>query len=292
MNNEIMEDEIIEQEDKNVKNKRQEFPDSVRKELMLRANLRCCNPQCRRLLVAVDKKTNELTIIGEGAHIYPAKKNGPRYDQNHSSESFIKSQENGLWLCPTCHELIDKKSNITNYPVTKLLDWKRKSEYEYSDCLENPVLDFKMKFNDDYFRDVELDYDILSDLQKVIFFYCVFNECDFDLIIDTDNENQMSDFIETYTKLKNWWNDTTNANLRKLLNYSLKHIGAYAYYSEAMEEWQSMLDNFISELAGNKKIESISCCDSKVVKISFNLIKTKVFKNNDNRLEKFFECFE
>ena len=292
MDKDLMKDEIIEQTDKRVKSQRQELSDSVRKELMLRANLRCCNPECRHLLVAVDKKTKELVIIGEGAHIYPATENGPRYDINHSDANFIKSKENGLWLCPTCHELIDKKCNITNFPASRLFDWKNKSEFEYSDCLVNPILDFKMKFNDDYFRDVKFDFEKLSDLQKVVFFYCIFNECDFNLIIDNNNEGQMPDFIEAYEYLRNWWNDSTNINLRKRFNYSLKYIGAYELYSETKYEWQNMLDKFIREFTGKKELEKITYCNSKNFTMSFDLIKTIIFKDDENKIEQFYGLFE
>ena len=147
MNTEIMEDKIIVQEDKRVLNKRQEFPDSVRNELMLRANLRCCNPKCRRLLVAVNKTTKDLVIIGEGAHIYPAKEKGPRYDIAHSDDKFIKSQQNGLWLCPTCHELIDKRTTVNDYPAKKLFLWKEESETDsirYAAAGADSALDLRM----------------------------------------------------------------------------------------------------------------------------------------------------
>lgn len=293
MNEELFEDVMIEQTDKNIKSKRQEFEDATRRELMLRANLRCCNPKCRRLLVAVDKKTDELVVIGEGAHIYPAKENGPRYDKSHSDKDFIKSEKNGLWLCPTCHELVDKRRTIANYPASKLLEWKKKSETEYSDCLENPTIDFKLKFYNDYFREIDFDIEKLTNLQKTAFYYCIFNQTDFTLHISADEDGiQLSEFIVLYENLRNWWNNSQNKFLRNEIKYEIKHINHYNPFSDSRYDWEEMLDKFLHEFTGDKNLEAISQSDSKYFSMKFDLIKTVVFKDDENKLVRFFELFE
>ena len=102
----------------------------------------------------------------------------------------------------------------------------------------------------------------------------------------------MPDFIDTYEKLRNWWNESTNKNLRKILNYSIKYIGAMDYYSNTKYEWQDMLDKFIKEFTGEKDLEMITDCNSKNFKMSFDLIKNIVFKDDENKIEKFYKIFE
>lgn len=55
---------------------------------------------------------------GEAAHIIPASGDGPRSQYrigDKADVSFIKSSENGLWLCPNCHADIDASSPTKTY---------------------------------------------------------------------------------------------------------------------------------------------------------------------------------
>jgi hypothetical protein len=63
--------------------------------------------------------------LGEAAHIRAARP-GPRYDENMTDEQRAHP-DNGIWLCASCHTLIDK-NNGDGFPVEMLLDWKRKHE--------------------------------------------------------------------------------------------------------------------------------------------------------------------
>jgi hypothetical protein len=64
----------------------------------------------------VVRKQNQIKplILGVAAHITAASPDGPRYDQNLSSEQ-RKSPDNGIWLCQNCAKLVDNdgKGSIT-----------------------------------------------------------------------------------------------------------------------------------------------------------------------------------
>ncbi|WNH54496.1 HNH endonuclease [Stenotrophomonas oahuensis] len=64
--------------------------------------------------------------IGEAAHISAKKEGEARYDHLMSDEARA-SVENGIWLCASCHTLVDK-NNGADFPVTMLTAWKRTHE--------------------------------------------------------------------------------------------------------------------------------------------------------------------
>jgi hypothetical protein len=86
----------------------------------------CNNPKCQSLtLGAADEGSELVTKVGEGAHIKGEKEGAARWEDIPVEE--ISSIENGIWLCPRCHTLIDK--NDGGYFTVELLkEWKRVHE--------------------------------------------------------------------------------------------------------------------------------------------------------------------
>lgn len=76
--------------------------------LASRSGLICNNPNCYCLTIG-PSENNPLvkTKIGEAAHICAARKGEARYDENMDNNQRADIS-NGLWLCASCHTMIDK----------------------------------------------------------------------------------------------------------------------------------------------------------------------------------------
>ena len=101
-----------------------DFPDAVLKEIAQKAMFVCSSLQCFRL-TGYGTTEGKARTIAQCAHIYAAGKNGPRANKDASIE-FLKSAENGIWLCSICHKLVD--DDPTYYTESMLKDWKEQHE--------------------------------------------------------------------------------------------------------------------------------------------------------------------
>lgn len=90
-----------------------------------RVGFLCSNPACGKHTSGPHSNPAKVTIIGEAAHICAASVGGPRYDAKMSRDD-RRSIENGIWLCSSCSDLIDKDAD--SYPVELLKQWKAKAE--------------------------------------------------------------------------------------------------------------------------------------------------------------------
>lgn len=95
--------------------------------LAFRSGLICNNPSCLTITVGPSDGNGPLKLkIGEAAHISAKKKGQARYDDLMSNEARAKV-ENGIWLCASCHTLIDK-NNGADFPEAMLIGWKKSHE--------------------------------------------------------------------------------------------------------------------------------------------------------------------
>jgi hypothetical protein len=108
---------------------RDDFPAPVKRELAKRAAYRCSNPRCRTGTVGPHADPTKSVTTGAAAHIHGAAKGGPRYNESQSTEA-RKSIENGIWLCRTCADKIDKDEQT--YSAEVIREWKRNHEAEVS----------------------------------------------------------------------------------------------------------------------------------------------------------------
>ncbi|MEM6704384.1 MAG: hypothetical protein AAF690_16825 [Acidobacteriota bacterium] len=104
---------------------RDNFSNATKKLLAERAAYHCSNPDCCKQTIGPAGSKPGSISIGVAAHIYAAAKGGPRYDENQDSRE-RKSPQNGIWLCRSCGDLIDK--DPAAFPPAKLLLWKRIAE--------------------------------------------------------------------------------------------------------------------------------------------------------------------
>ena len=114
-------------------------PDFTQKTVDLiayRAAYICSNPDCNRLTIAPSIADASSKIkIGEAAHIHDAREETIRWDPNLSEPARAKP-DNGIWLCASCHTMVDK-SKGQDYPAKTLKDWKRDHEKLISDILKH-----------------------------------------------------------------------------------------------------------------------------------------------------------
>ncbi|XQA73521.1 hypothetical protein ACM9XA_19045 [Xanthomonas sacchari] len=95
--------------------------------LAFRSGLICNNPGCQTITTGPSDGNGPLKLkIGEAAHISAKKQGQARYDSQISDEDRAKT-ENGIWLCASCHTLVDK-NNGADFPVSTLLEWKESHE--------------------------------------------------------------------------------------------------------------------------------------------------------------------
>ena len=104
--------------------KRISFSEKTKKEAAEKVAYFCSNPICCKPTVGPNDD-GKAHHYGEAAHIYAAAPGGPRADKL-VNDDFLKSEENCLWLCNSCHELIDANPRLYNPELLK--EWKRKAE--------------------------------------------------------------------------------------------------------------------------------------------------------------------
>lgn len=104
---------------------RDDFSTKTKETLALRVAYHCSNPNCKKLTVGPNCDIHKSTKTGEAAHIKAAAPGGPRYDSSMSPEE-RSDIRNGIWLCSSCADLIDK--NPDSYPIELLYSWKQQSE--------------------------------------------------------------------------------------------------------------------------------------------------------------------
>lgn len=118
------------------KKQRDNFPKSTARVLAERVANLCSNPDCRCATVCAASEKDKRVNIGEAAHICAASPGGPRYDENMTPEQRMNIS-NGIWLCGTCHTLID--SDEKKYTVEVLNNWKETAEKEAIDKLGKKI---------------------------------------------------------------------------------------------------------------------------------------------------------
>lgn len=119
------------------------FRQDIQKQLMMRAGVRCSNPDCRRPTTGPNRTSKiQAASVGVAAHIRAASPGGPRYDPL-QTEDERHSFGNGIWLCELCAALIDKGGG-QGYPVDTLMIWKMASEQAALEALERHSSEVKL----------------------------------------------------------------------------------------------------------------------------------------------------
>jgi hypothetical protein len=82
----------------------------------------CSNPKCQTLTLGPTEAVGDLaTKLGEAAHIKGEKPGAARWEN--IDIQLIRHYDNGIWLCASCHTMIDKNKG-RGFPVPVLQKWK------------------------------------------------------------------------------------------------------------------------------------------------------------------------
>jgi hypothetical protein len=103
-----------------------EFRQPTKTILAGRAGYQCSHPDCYRVTIGPGDKYDQISSVGEAAHIYSAAKNGPR-GQDGLSEADLSSVSNGIWMCKTHARLIDTNKGV-GFSASQLISWKHLHE--------------------------------------------------------------------------------------------------------------------------------------------------------------------
>ena len=101
---------------------RSEFSSSIRNTLAGRAGYQCSHPDCDIITIGPGDAAEEVSSIGEAAHIYSASLNGPRGQAN-LTDAELKSISNGFWACKNHARLIDVNDG-NGFSAEQLQSWK------------------------------------------------------------------------------------------------------------------------------------------------------------------------
>ena len=88
-----------------------------------RAGDKCC--LCGKPTSGPSSDPEKGHNIGEAAHITATAEGGPRYDKD-MDVNVRSSAENGIWLCCTCHKIVD--GDVIKYTVENLKQLKKDCE--------------------------------------------------------------------------------------------------------------------------------------------------------------------
>lgn len=109
---------------------RDDFPESVKRVLAVRAAHFCSNPSCRKLTAGPHSNPEKALQTGHAAHIHAASAGGPRFRSN-QTKAERRGVENGIWMCRECGDLVDKDEE--KYPSDLLRKWKFNHEESLSE---------------------------------------------------------------------------------------------------------------------------------------------------------------
>jgi len=112
--------------------KKGDFKKTTRDNVMFRAGLICSNPSCMVLTVGPVGVAEAPAIkIGEAAHIVARSDDGARSRSLDPDRKVhfqkLSSEANAIWLCSSCHKLIDKNKGA-DFPEQMLQGWKAEHE--------------------------------------------------------------------------------------------------------------------------------------------------------------------
>ncbi len=110
-----------------MKDTRDNFDAKTIETLAKRASYICSRPECRALTISPSSvSVDKYLYLGKAAHITSAASKGPRFDPSVTPEQ-RKSIENGIFLCSSCADMIDKNSGL-DFSVEHLREWKSQHE--------------------------------------------------------------------------------------------------------------------------------------------------------------------
>ena len=120
----------------------------------------CAFPNCKKELVMDISDTDDISVVGEEAHIVARKQDGPRGNSSMTSEHRDK-YDNLILLCRIHHKVIDDHPD--NYSVENLIDLKKTHENWVK---QNLNLDNKKQMEDEIYATYIDEFIRLADINN------------------------------------------------------------------------------------------------------------------------------
>ena len=261
------------------------FSKTVRKELLLRSGLRCSNPKCKRLTAAYCKEQDKIIVIGEAAHIHSRSEHGERFDENVASYEI----ENGLWLCPSCHTLIDKKGMASIFTAELLEQWKAEAENGSFNLLSDPHEDFLQCCKLDYLDKTTFNFKTASDMQILLILYCLYNDEIIDYSFVFDEEYGYCGFKEFYEKFYDFIKSEDGKRFKSKLN-TIKFKPS-SEFNVDYKLFTFYLNYFTSHLLDDN-FENFVEVKNGSLKLANSVLVTKLFNNEYEKVDEFVEYWK
>lgn len=138
-----------------------DFSEKTKKILAKMASERCC--LCEEITSMPNQSESNFIRIGEAAHISGARKSFTlRFDEKLTNEE-RKNISNGIWLCSTCHTIIDQDEK--NYTISELE--KIRSQH-YQRILNGKYSKSSFRKIDELNEEVKRLNDIIADKKSLI----------------------------------------------------------------------------------------------------------------------------
>lgn len=114
------------------------FSENTKRTIQARAGSVCSNPECKARTSGPSETVSDKAVnVGEAAHIAGNARGSARFDPNMTSEQ-RRSPRNGIWLCSTCADLIDKNGGA-DHSVELLHKWKSDRERQAANEIGKPA---------------------------------------------------------------------------------------------------------------------------------------------------------
>lgn len=123
--------------------RRRDFSPATRKILAGAAGYICSFTDCPRNTIGPTVKANgdpDAKGVAVAAHVYAAAPKGPRPAPESMGEEEVASPDNGVWMCPSHADTVDKLQ--FQYPPKMLLDMKKVREFTQGLTLVNTTIEF------------------------------------------------------------------------------------------------------------------------------------------------------
>lgn len=194
------------------------FKASLAEIIAFRAAYICSSPECNALTVGPTTKNPSLkNKLGEAAHIYGEKPGAARHSA--TPPISVDGIENGLWLCASCHTLIDKNLGA-DYSVSELLEWKKEHEETISILLRTHKSPFPLIYRQSTNRKAAQDAVDLISTRGIYFVDCIIENQDHVMIsVDEIRKEiiKITKHIDSDAKIKKTLTSITHAH-REFMN--------------------------------------------------------------------------
>jgi hypothetical protein len=225
---------------------RQDFPKKVTQQIAQTAMYICAKCLC---LTGYSTSEGKARAIAEAAHMTAASANGPRGDPSRSKD-YLRSAENGIWLCKKCHSLID--DDPAAYPEKAL--GKLKTDHEdvirriVGKDLEAALLDLR---NHKRYYDETREFISFLESKRVLY-----------ELMDNEFPPRVLDSLEL---------------IRERLVQTRAKVNSNSDLTLALNQLQKAINSFLRDIGKDTDLRELRCNgeDPKWVRFSSELVKLR-----------------